>query len=263
MHAHRHDPDLPTHRAVRRPARQHLAVRDARQRRGDRRRHAAASPLLARIVARRSGGQVVKTLGDGLMAVFDTRAGGVQAADDMHDVAGAPGRRAARPAHRPAACAASCRSALAHGEVVEMAGDCFGDAVNVAARLLDHAGDNETLVTVERARRPRRAASARAFAAWTGCSCAAGPSRCTCTCSRRRAASATPPPPPSATSSPRRRARGHPPDLARPEPRSIAAPACRWCSAAARRPPTSSTTPGCRARMRASTGTAAPSSSPT
>jgi adenylate cyclase len=36
---------------------------------------------------------------------------------------------------------------LAHGEVVEMSGDCFGDAVNVAARLLDHAGDNETLTT--------------------------------------------------------------------------------------------------------------------
>jgi hypothetical protein len=36
---------------------------------------------------------------------------------------------------------------LAHGEVVEMSGDCFGDAVNVAARLLDHAGDNETLAT--------------------------------------------------------------------------------------------------------------------
>ena len=33
------------------------------------------------------------------------------------------------------------------GEVVEMADDYFGDAVNVAARLLDHAGDNETLVT--------------------------------------------------------------------------------------------------------------------
>ena len=39
--------------------------------------------------------------------------------------------------------------ALARGEVVEMAGDCYGDAVNVAARLLDHAGDNETLVTAE------------------------------------------------------------------------------------------------------------------
>jgi len=36
---------------------------------------------------------------------------------------------------------------LAHGEVVEMSGDVFGDAVNVAARLLDHAGDNETLAT--------------------------------------------------------------------------------------------------------------------
>jgi hypothetical protein len=30
---------------------------------------------------------------------------------------------------------------------VEIAGDYFGDAVNVAARLLDHAGDNETLAT--------------------------------------------------------------------------------------------------------------------
>jgi hypothetical protein len=39
--------------------------------------------------------------------------------------------------------------ALARGEIVEMGGDCFGDAVNVAARLLDHAGDNETLVTIE------------------------------------------------------------------------------------------------------------------
>jgi hypothetical protein len=28
-----------------------------------------------------------------------------------------------------------------------MSGDVFGDAVNVAARLLDHAGDNETLAT--------------------------------------------------------------------------------------------------------------------
>jgi hypothetical protein len=30
-----------------------------------------------------------------------------------------------------------------------MAGDAFGDAVNVAARLLDHASDNETLITDE------------------------------------------------------------------------------------------------------------------
>jgi hypothetical protein len=38
---------------------------------------------------------------------------------------------------------------IALGETVEVSGDYFGDAVNVAARLLDHAGDNETLVTAD------------------------------------------------------------------------------------------------------------------
>jgi adenylate cyclase len=37
--------------------------------------------------------------------------------------------------------------ALASGEIVELGGDCYGDAVNVAARLLDHAGDGEILLT--------------------------------------------------------------------------------------------------------------------
>ncbi|MBI3367466.1 MAG: FHA domain-containing protein, partial [Burkholderiales bacterium] len=49
----------------------------------------------------------------------------------------------------PALLGLKLQVALARGEVVEMAGDCYGDAVNVAARLLDHAGDNETLVTGE------------------------------------------------------------------------------------------------------------------
>ena len=98
------------------------------------------------------GGQVVKTLGDGLMAIFPEPS----AAD--------PGvgrhARLARP-HRPAArergrgreqlrvppISLKLQVGLAHGEVVEMSGDVFGDAVNVAARLLDHAGDNETLAT--------------------------------------------------------------------------------------------------------------------
>jgi class 3 adenylate cyclase len=96
--------------------------------------------VLSRIV-REQRGRVIKTLGDGLMAVFDTPVQGVRAADDMHE-------SLARPApvarHRPGL---ELQVALAHGEVVEMAGDCFGDAVNVAARLLDHAGDNETLAT--------------------------------------------------------------------------------------------------------------------
>ncbi len=122
--------------------------------------------LLARIVAAH-GGQVVKTLGDGLMAVFETPAESVGAADDMHDSmarigmaeeaqadaandeqaedeAGEGGAPTLPP--RPAV-PLKLQVGLAHGEVVEMSGDVFGDAVNVAARLLDHAGDNETLAT--------------------------------------------------------------------------------------------------------------------
>ena len=92
-------------------------------------------------IVRAHHGLVVKTLGDGLMAVFGSPALGVQSADEMHALLDRP---TAAQGHRPAL---QLQVALAHGEVVEMAGDCFGDAVNVAARLLDHAGDNETLAT--------------------------------------------------------------------------------------------------------------------
>ncbi|CAN5797775.1 hypothetical protein BH09PSE5_BH09PSE5_25170 [soil metagenome] len=106
--------------------------------------------LLAQVVTN-CGGIVIKTLGDGLMAVFDMPGAGIQAADEMHEslerivsrgtVAGSAGGTGRMPALK-------LQVALAHGEIVEMAGDCFGDAVNVAARLLGHAGDNETLATV-------------------------------------------------------------------------------------------------------------------
>ncbi len=90
-------------------------------------------------------GQVVKTLGDGLMAVFERSQDGIDAADEMHEsldriVAQTPRSGGPRPALQ-------LQVAMAHGEVVEVGGDCFGDAVNVAARLLDRAGDNETLCT--------------------------------------------------------------------------------------------------------------------
>ena len=132
--------------------------------------------LLARIVTTQ-GGQVVKTLGDGLMAVFETPAQAVAAADDMHDSMarismadeaqaeaanderaegedpadsgiGDSGNDAGNPTLPPRPpVPLKLQVGLAHGEVVEMSGDVFGDAVNVAARLLDHAGDNETLAT--------------------------------------------------------------------------------------------------------------------
>ena len=97
--------------------------------------------LLARIVES-MGGQVVKTLGDGLMAMFILPKAALAAAEEMHDSMeriGGPGSSLPQPL--------KVQVALAGGEVVQMSGDVFGDAVNVAARLLDHAGDNETLLT--------------------------------------------------------------------------------------------------------------------
>jgi class 3 adenylate cyclase len=93
-------------------------------------------------------GKLIKTLGDGLMAVFPSPRDGVKAAGRMHDFLEkvvSRGKRQSSPGLR----GLRMQVALARGEVVEMGGDCFGDAVNVAARLLDHAGDNETLITAE------------------------------------------------------------------------------------------------------------------
>jgi class 3 adenylate cyclase len=96
-----------------------------------------------------AGGHVVKTLGDGLMAVFPTPPPAVLAAAQMQDVLDTIVSRGSERGASPGLRALRLQVTLARGEVVEMAGDCYGDAVNVAARLLDHAGDNETLITVE------------------------------------------------------------------------------------------------------------------
>jgi adenylate cyclase len=110
----------------------------------------AITTLARRVPA--SGGQLVKTLGDGLMAVFPSAAAAVWAAAQMHEelerTALLP-PPAARPPGVPPYPPLHLQVAVAAGEVVEVGGDCFGDAVNVAARLLDHAGDNESLVTRE------------------------------------------------------------------------------------------------------------------
>jgi class 3 adenylate cyclase len=94
-------------------------------------------------------GVVIKTLGDGLMALFTQPAHAYAAADQMHDQL----QGMVLQGHQRGASAGlrglRLQVALARGEVVEMADDAFGDAVNVAARLLDHAGDNETLATGE------------------------------------------------------------------------------------------------------------------
>ncbi len=101
---------------------------------------------LARVVADRKG-HVVKTLGDGLMAIFEQPQHGVMAANAMHDVLDELVLRGRNHGASAGLRSLRLQVALARGEVVEMNSDCFGDAVNVAARLLDHAGDNETLIT--------------------------------------------------------------------------------------------------------------------
>src|SRR5262245_56518992 len=100
--------------------------------------------MLARTVTDNDG-KVIKTLGDGLMAVVDTPHAGVQAAGPMHDALEKLVSKGRERGASPGLRVLRLQVALARGEVVEMAGDCYGDAVNVAARLLDHAGDNETL----------------------------------------------------------------------------------------------------------------------
>ena len=95
------------------------------------------------------GGQVIKTLGDGLMAVFDEPTQGIRAAMRMHEDLDAMVTRGRERGASAGLRGLRLQVALARGEVVELAGDFYGDAVNVAARLLDHAGDNETLVTAE------------------------------------------------------------------------------------------------------------------
>jgi class 3 adenylate cyclase len=95
------------------------------------------------------GGTLVKTLGDGLMAVFNTPADGLQSALQMHEELELLVSRGRERGASAGLRGLRLQVALARGEVVEMGGDCFGDAVNVAARLIDHAGDNETLLTAE------------------------------------------------------------------------------------------------------------------
>jgi adenylate cyclase len=103
--------------------------------------------LLGHIVQSNEG-VVVKTLGDGLMAVFANSSCAIKAADEMQE-----SLERITPPSTPESVFSKrapilkLQLGLAHGEVVEISGDCFGDAVNVAARLLDHAGDNEVLAT--------------------------------------------------------------------------------------------------------------------
>ncbi len=86
------------------------------------------------------GGRVIKTIGDELMSVFNSAAQAIQAANAMQStfektVGGKAGIR--------------LRIGFHFGSVIEADGDCFGDTVNLAARLTALATPDQILTSRE------------------------------------------------------------------------------------------------------------------
>ena len=83
------------------------------------------------------GGRVVKVLGDGVLGVFGSPAQGVAAATELQ-------RSHQVHLHRwPAVARMEMHVGVATGDVLEVDGDAYGDAVNVASRLCERAGPGE------------------------------------------------------------------------------------------------------------------------
>lgn len=87
-----------------------------------------------------AGGRLVKYLGDGVLVLFDNTLAAVEAASRMQDVLKqqVPGL--------PRNVVFGIKTGIERGPIVEHDGDCYGDAVNVAARLSDRAQAGETLI---------------------------------------------------------------------------------------------------------------------
>lgn len=86
-------------------------------------------------------GRVVKTLGDGVLAVFQDSQDAIEAVVQMqrgHQI---------RLEQWPQALRMEIKAGVARGDLVEVENDCYGDAVNVAARLSDLAGGGEIWAT--------------------------------------------------------------------------------------------------------------------
>ena len=87
-------------------------------------------------------GRVVKLLGDGLFVVFPLEGEAIEACLAIQL------RLQERPVHPGGNLGpAQMQRGVETGEVVEIAGDCYGDAVNSAARLADLAGAAQILTT--------------------------------------------------------------------------------------------------------------------
>ncbi len=86
-------------------------------------------------------GKVVKMLGDGVLLSFTNNQLAVECMMHIQQ------EHAQRVAQWPSRLKLLMQVGMARGQVVQVDGDCFGDAVNVAARLSDLAGPEQILVT--------------------------------------------------------------------------------------------------------------------
>ncbi len=113
-------------------------------------------------VGKENGGQVVKMLGDGVLLSFTNNQMTVDAMMQIQQ------EHAKRLARWPNRLKLLMQIGIARGQVIQVNGDCFGDAVNVASRLSDLAGPEQILVTdaVICQLEPSSRAAARAAPAW-------------------------------------------------------------------------------------------------
>jgi adenylate cyclase len=95
--------------------------------------------------ARDAGGEVVKRIGEGLMAAFPTPDAAAGAATQMHGAVAALLASSGETA-------AALRIGFHAGPVIRRDGDVFGDTVNLAARLAQHAARGQILTSRETAR---------------------------------------------------------------------------------------------------------------
>lgn len=91
---------------------------------------------IARIVESH-GGRVVKMLGDGVLALFADNRSAIDAVVEMQRT------HQQRMTQMPSTNRMPIRIGVASGDVEIVAGDCYGDAVNVAARLSDLSGPHQ------------------------------------------------------------------------------------------------------------------------
>jgi class 3 adenylate cyclase len=88
-----------------------------------------------------NGGKVVKMLGDGVLLSFSNNRHAVETIIQIQQ------EHSKRVSQWPNRLKLMMQIGMARGQVVQIDGDCFGDAVNVASRLSDLAGPEQILVT--------------------------------------------------------------------------------------------------------------------